>query len=65
MIMTAECIYCTFNQVDRGYMAFEQDEARRTVFLQKVCREIGGAQEGIMAPELLERILPLIAEAAG
>jgi uncharacterized protein with ATP-grasp and redox domains len=63
--MTAECIYCTFNQVDRSYMNFEKDEAKRTVFLQQVCREIGAAQDGITAPALLEKILPLIAVAAG
>ncbi len=65
MTMTAECIYCTFNQVDRSYMNFEKDETKRTVFLQEVCRQIGAAQDGITAPELLEKILPLIAEAAG
>ena len=65
MQVTAECIYCTFDQAERHYMAFETDGEKRTEFLKQVCKIVGDAEKEITAPELYGRILPVIAKAAG
>ena len=65
MKVSTECIYCTFRQAERNYMAFEKDDRKRTKFLMRVCAAIGTADSDITAPELYERVMPVIIEAAG
>ncbi|MDD5016719.1 MAG: ARMT1-like domain-containing protein [Eubacteriales bacterium] len=65
MRMTAECIYCTFRQIDRYYMSFENDPDKRMAFAKRVCSMLAEADIETTAPEMSARLIHMIVSEVG
>jgi uncharacterized protein with ATP-grasp and redox domains len=65
MRMSAECVHCVLEQMDRYFMRFVGDEDERVPFLKKVCATIGAADEEMSSPPISAELMGIIAQKAG